>query len=218
MSLSRIALFDKGGRGRLAREQYYINMASLEGGEADVLSGKRAPRNPCAFSVIAEGYTSAENEGASSISVDRNQHEPQLVLTVDTCPASAVGSIGSTIPSDIETERVTIARMVINYLSVNAMIRPLREIVSFLTCAWSPNQAESFSGTKKTDINVTGDDNNVVKVSKASSGFQLKLVAHYPRLFLSQMKAIPVLELLSCVGKLSKLSTVIYSVYALFCS
>jgi hypothetical protein len=177
-----MALFDKGDRGRLAREQYFINLASLET-SAGAMNGIRAPRNPCAFSVIAEGYTSVENEGTGSISLDRDQYEPQLVLTVDTCPASAVGSIGSTIPNDIEAERVTIARMVINYLSVNAMIRPLREIVSFLTCAWSPDKLEASPETKKADANVEGNDHTVVKVSKASSGFQLKLVAHYPRLF-----------------------------------
>jgi hypothetical protein len=183
LSLSRIALFDKGDRGRLAREQYFINLASLESGEIDPISNMQAPRNPCAFSVIAEGYTSVENEGTGSSSLDRDQHEPQLVLTVDTCPASAVESMGSTIPNDIEGERVTIARMVINYLSVNAMIRPLREIVSFLTCAWSPDKVEPSPETKKAGINMEGGENGVVKVSKASSGFQLKLVAHYPRIF-----------------------------------
>ena len=185
VTLSRIGLYDKGDTGRLAREHYFVNLATLESKEGTVPSPNSGLRNPSAFSVIVEGYAPAEADAAMSGPSNQDQPDPQLVLTVDTCPASAVGSIGSPFANEFQTEQVTVARMVINYLSVNAMIRPLREIISFLSCAWSPNNEPVVSVTKTGANKPPGAEtsSNNSNKSKSSSGFQLKLVAHYPRIF-----------------------------------
>lgn len=76
------------------------------------------------------------------------------------------------------TPKVTEARVVINYLSVNPLIRPLRDIVSFMTCSWSRGEKSlKIVGSPGTTPEIA------VNGGQSSSGFQVKLVAHYPRVF-----------------------------------
>jgi hypothetical protein len=187
ISLSRIGLYDKGDLGRLAREQYYINLAEIGREREGFVRPVRQPgtlRNPSAFQVIAEGCTSNETDSAGFI--NKGEPEPQVVLTVDTCPSTAAGAIGSGLSSEFDVDRVTVARMVVNHLSVNAMIRPLREVSSFLSCSWSTPRCLKLSTAEEGVLDDGGKQtiqHSAKKDPKKSSGFQFKLVAHYPRVF-----------------------------------
>ena len=174
VTLSRISLYDLGDLGRLAREHYYLKLAALEcqKGEEPLRS---SVRNPSAFSIIAEGYPNIEAETDTHI---KGQADPQLVLTVDTCPSAAVGIIGAS-----EMERMTVVRMVINYLSINAMIRPLRDVISFASCTWSQNSEASALDASGSADGQADQENGSQRATTSSSGFQMKLVAHYPRIF-----------------------------------
>lgn len=174
LSLFQISLFDIGDTGRLSRERYF---------------DRRASRMPSAFSVIAEGYESSKVDALSSGSADDSNTDPQLVITVDTCPASSIGNVGMQSLAAKENEKVTVARIVLNFLGVNVLIRPLREIVSFLTCAWPTEESLHIESTEKDGNQSRGDDEEPIRVetetqtSTKNTGFQVKLVAHYPRLF-----------------------------------
>ena len=88
-------------------------------------------------------------------------------------------------------DKIVIVRVVINYLSVNPLIRPLRETISFLTCSWSvPHLEESAlltSGILRVPSQNVGGLVDYIEQDAAHSasrrGFQLKLVAHYPQIF-----------------------------------
>lgn len=177
VTLSRIGLYDLGDFGRLAREHYFLKLAALQSSD-----GKKplrsSLRSPSAFTVIAEGYPSVE---ANTDAHTTCQVDPQLVVTVDTCPSAAVGSIGS---SEFEMERMTVVRMVINFLSINAMIRPLREVTSFATCSWSRKSDASTPGVVSESSNeLVGKESASRRNTASSFCLQLKLVAHYPRIF-----------------------------------
>jgi hypothetical protein len=174
LSLYRMGVFDLGDLGRLARHNYYQNML-------DFNSPKKI-RSPSAFCVLAEGYSSSDKLDSENM----NDGAAQLVVTVDTCPASSIGSVGPIQSIDLGSERVTIARVVVNHLSVNVLVRPIQEIVSFLTCAWPlPQQHDSSVLLQATheDGAAPSPTSFKGKPDTKSSGFQLKLVAHYPRIF-----------------------------------
>jgi hypothetical protein len=187
LSLFRIGLFDLGDRGRLIRERYLDCLAPKD--EGDRRRKRRELRPPCPFSVLVEGYSPSKNSAGSSKTLDDDSDsEPQLVVTVDRCPASSAGSIGPLADSDLPADsKVTVARVVINFLSVNALIRPFQEIAAFLSCSWptqkvsveSSGKRSSLTGPQLKDAHAQG----VKSVPSTSRGFQLKLVAHYPRIF-----------------------------------
>jgi hypothetical protein len=184
LSLFRIGLFDLGDSGRLVRERFYASLP------AEVASRHRGSlngiRQPCPFYVLAEGYKSSSDEGLEESSADG----PQFVVTVDACPASSTTGFGSLSECGLPPDtKVTVARIVINYLSLNALIRPFREIVDFLSCEW-PSQSGAVSLVSEASgeneakfiaVMATSSDDRIPKT--ASRGFQLKLVAHYPRIF-----------------------------------
>jgi hypothetical protein len=170
LSLYRTGVFDLGDLGRLARNQYYQTFQAS--------ASPKKVRSPSAFCVLAEGYSQSDQP--------RNTDgDAQLVVTVDTCPASSIGSVGSSQVIDLGSEKVTIARIVINHLSVNVLVRPLREIVSFLTCAWPLSVKNSPSGLVESKWDAVSTPSVGLKnnTDTKSSGFQLKLVTHYPRVF-----------------------------------
>jgi hypothetical protein len=188
LSLFRIGLFDLGDHGRLIRERYLACLPVSSG-----IKRKRSPkgnRPPCPFSVLAEGYSPSDQEGKSSSAESADKDSgPQLVVTMDRCPASSAGAIGSLAEGSLPKDsKVTIARIVINYLSVNALIRPFQEIGAFLSCAWPTNSGlpRPTRSLQKSQGTVEGKSENKEpkeKQKRANSGFQLKLVAHYPRVF-----------------------------------
>ena len=186
LSLYRMGVFDLGDIGRLARHQYFQNV------QAAANPNPKKFRNPSAFCVLAEGYSaSSQPDGGTTDS------DAQLVVTVDTCPASSIGSVGSIPSIDLGSEKVTIARVVVNHLSVNALVRPIREIGSFLACAW-PNPRADLSSAL---VSASKDDEAALssaylknKSDTKSSGFQLKLVAHYPRIFFCRRRKRPSLS------------------------
>jgi hypothetical protein len=97
-------------------------------------------------------------------------------------PASSAGAIGSLADCELPADsKVTIARIVINYLSCNALIRPFKEIVAFLSYDWptKSGQARVATGAVSEKVEEVSD----AKAETRSRGFQLKLVAHYPRVF-----------------------------------
>lgn len=191
LTLDRLGLFDLGDRGRLARGSYYQDMMELDSLTENSVNINRQvarPRNPCAFSVLIEGYSPSDDHMGSSGERDRIEKEPQLLLTVDTCSSSSAGLTNEDyIPSkEDDGDKIILARMVFNYLSVNALIRPLREIVAFLSCAWPVNDDQSNhvddNVYETTETSVTNVDGGKKPVS-SRKGLQLKLVAHYPRIF-----------------------------------
>lgn len=185
LSLFRIGLFDLGDNGRLVRERFYD---SLRAGDVSLGKGNlRGTRQPCPFYVLAEGYKSSRDDGL----VESSAEGPQFVVTVDTCPASSTTGFGLLsdcgLPADT---KVTVARIVINYLSLNALIRPFREIVGFLSCEWpsqrghAPKSVSNKPRKDETKYTASTETSKDVDVSMTSSrGVQIKLVAHYPRVF-----------------------------------
>ena len=172
------------------RERYYSSLPNTD--FVRKKAKRKSPRQPCPFHVLAEGYAPDDEKVASSSRPDGAADGPQFVVTVDRCPASSTGVIGSL--SDYQLPRdskVTVARVVVNFLSVNAMIRPFKEIVAFLSCQWPSRYSHKISptepGEEKKEINsgVTDDEieTRTTPNRGESRGFQLKLVAHYPRLF-----------------------------------
>jgi hypothetical protein len=184
LSLFRLNLFDLGDSGRLLRERY---VDCLPGNTKRYAQRKRKGiRLPCPFSVLAEGYSPSKEKESLNKSQDGSADvDPQLVVTVDRCPASSAGAIG-TLADDCELpedSKVTVARIVINYLSVNALLRPFREIISFLSCDWKTNnvQPRLLETTEAEIADIAADA--IKSKTPASGGFQLKMVAHYPRIF-----------------------------------
>eukprot|EP00536_Pseudo-nitzschia_multiseries_P004057 jgi/Psemu1/323294/estExt_fgenesh1_pg.C_650034 len=183
LSLFRIGLFDLGDSGRLIRKRYYHSLPSK-----DKLGGRRkkkAIRQPCPFVVLAEGYVPADDDAVALEDSERNG--PEFVISVDKCPASSTNGFQplseTRLPPDT---KVTVAKVVINYLSFNAIARPFRETADFLSCAWPTsletlqcqgvNEIETPIAQKKQDLDAD------VK-HDSSQGFELKVVANYPRVF-----------------------------------
>eukprot|EP00980_Cylindrotheca_fusiformis_P027997 scaffold22575_cov141-Cylindrotheca_fusiformis.AAC.28 len=181
LSLFRLGLFDLGDHGRLVRRQYYSSLPSAQ--------SKRSQRNPirqpCPFHVLVEGYSSSSDEEIST----RGSDDAQLVVNVDRCSAGSAIATGSLkdceLPSD---SKVTVAKVVVNNLSVNALIRPFKEIAAFLSCEWKTqtSQVASVIGLEKKATDSSRAAGSVQQAKSGSfrnQGFQLKLVAHYPRVF-----------------------------------
>ena len=182
LSLFRIGLFDLGDGGRLIRQRYYHSLPS-----DDDVNKKRVIPQPCPFVVLAEGYLSMDDNHANE-SEESDLEGPEVVISIDICPASSTNGFlpltETALPPDT---KVTMAKIVINYLSFNAIIRPFRDIADFLACAWpirshistphqNMNKSEQCTSDKK-----TSPDNK--KFHDSLQGFQLKVVAHYPRIF-----------------------------------
>ena len=183
LSLFRIGLFDLGDSGRLVREQFLTSLPT----KRSQMKRYGGLRLPCPFSVLAEGYAPDEDKDDSPENIPSTDG-PQLVITVDRCPISSVGSIGSLTESELPDDtKVTVARVVINYLSVNALVRPFQEVVAFLSCGW-PSATVRLQTLENTEALMKNKGKE--EISYPSSGtssinrvFQLKLVAHYPRVF-----------------------------------
>lgn len=192
LSLSRLGVFDLGDTGRLARTRYYETLMELDSSSSAVEMSPQVTRNPCAFSVLVEGYSPTEDHVSSPEQKESMAAEPQLLLTIDTCSASSAGveNEESILHREEDSDKVVLARMVFNYMSVNALIRPLREIVAFMTCSWPLPSADRDSSigeaADKLDEEVeTSVDQPEERARPASfrKGLQLKVVAHYPRIF-----------------------------------
>lgn len=75
--------------------------------------------------------------------------------------------------------------------SVNALIRPLREILAFLACSWSVQNKNGSNIPSAEAVPELGNEmgrsaDQVEERTKPTSfrkGLQLKVVAHYPRIF-----------------------------------
>lgn len=193
LSLYRVGLFDLGDRGRLVREALIRKRGERKRGRIKEL------RSPCAFHVLVEGY-SPPKRGASEVEKSifgPGQNDAQLVITVDRVPATSVGTIGSLEnPAQDRNDngKVTIARVVVNFLTVNALIRPLKEVLAFFAMSW---QAKNNTGVSQRDLDhgtgstftkaVHQENERARKLSISNkstvSCLQIKIVLHYPRLF-----------------------------------
>lgn len=187
LSLFRLGLFDLGDHGRLIRERFYANLPQSSGQR----STRKGLRQPCPFYVLAEGYSPTEADGGNDRPKSDHRDGPQFVVTVDRCAASSVGAVGSLADSDLPPDsNVTVARIVINYLSMNALVRPFKEVAEFFSCDWPTHSVVGQISRNKMTEKIEGVPNDE-KVAKGkgpydtsrSRGFQLKLVAHYPRIF-----------------------------------
>lgn len=176
LSLFRLGLFDLGDAGRRFRE-YYLSLGQG-------ITTSRGPRRPCPFCIIAEGYTPGENpEGKAP--VETMQEVPQLVVTVEQRLASA--ALGGSL-SDLELPaktKMTVARIVVNYLSLNMLLRPVKETLSFLACDWPLSGNESFPQKVVDQLETDEKASAIVppKGPRKSEALQMTLVAHYPRIF-----------------------------------
>lgn len=178
-SLFRLGLFDLGDEGRLARERYYFSLPDDELGRLNMK--RRLLREPCPFHVLVEGYGATTDDFDLSSSTMTG---PQFVASFDTCPASSTTGFGSLSESGLPPDsKVTVARIVINHLSVNALVRPYQEIVEFLTVKWDSEGKEkpSFLELRKIPDPITPVEEGAVVAS--GRGLELKLVAHYPKIF-----------------------------------
>jgi hypothetical protein len=184
LSLFRLGLFDLGDTGRSTRERYYASLS-----RASPRKGSRkGPRRPCPFYVIAEGYTPDSEGNRTSHSDLDNQDGPQFVVTVERCPVSSAQASGSV--ADLELpphSKVTIASIVVNYLSLNLLIRPLKEAMAFLACEWPLPKHNKRNSISEPDEEAGHAESGVSKRASQKAvkneGLHLKLVANYPRIF-----------------------------------
>ena len=177
LSLFRLGLFDMGDAGRRLRE-YYVSLSQVE-------RRHKPPRRPCPFSVIAEGYAPGGSSGGKS-RPETNPEEPQLVVTIEQRKMPSALATGSI--ADLElppNAKVTIARVVVNYLSLNMMLRPVKEAISFLSCEWPSGVGTTKSSDGIGDFEVVRKSKPLHQPSEGvkSEALQLTLVAHYPRVF-----------------------------------
>lgn len=167
IKLYEMDVYDLGEEGRNCREILQSSGAELK---------ELMHRKPSVFPVIAEGYDPIETlEGSADA--------PQLVLTFDNASGGC-----------------PVARLVVDCLSLNIVLRPLLEIMEFISCSWSTKQIESthlqtdkFTVTPKSTVmkkstvsreNFFWNKSDKGKKNDSSEdGFQIKLVAHYPRVF-----------------------------------
>jgi hypothetical protein len=183
LSLFRLGLFDLGDRGRLVRQRYYSSLPSEKSNQAK----RKAIRQPCPFHVLVEGYSPPEDDGIDSSKSGTD--DPQFVVNVDRCSAGSAVAAGSLKDCELPLDsKVTVAKVVINNLSVNALIRPFKEIAAFLSCNWRTNAGQELLVTdveknKSFSLEATSNMHQAKSDTPRNQGFQLKLVAHYPRVF-----------------------------------
>lgn len=115
-------------------------------------------------SVMVEGYSTPN---------DCNHFDSQVVVTIDRTVA---------FPDDLNIS------ILVNYLSVAALLRPLEEVFSFFSCTWTvssltPSSAvESISLDDRRGSSVSSDISNGEQRNKPSgSTLKLKFVLHYAR-------------------------------------
>jgi hypothetical protein len=189
LSLFRVGLFDLGDNGRLIRQRYYHSLPSEDASSRK--KEKKALPQPCPFVVLAEGYLSADDDQAMVGNEVRGESDldgPEFVISVDICPAASTnGFLPLSETALPPNTKVTVAKVVINYLSLNAIIRPFQEIADFLSCAWSIRSeiSQQYHRLDKPEQHASekkkSPDNDEMK--DHLRGFQLKVVAHYPRVF-----------------------------------
>lgn len=205
MSLHRIDLYDMGDIERLALEEFCRVNPSLEMGNSKLRpkERRRRVRKPSAFSVLAEGYQPpiTEQNKASSVS-SSGQSDPQVIVSIETRPSSHVATFKEAEDDSVDidgsnTSTTTVARVVINYLSLCALMPPLVETAEFFSASWST----TCNGVKKsfdevqdirpdvsaldmdTDSSASRDESKKAR-SGLGGGIHIKLVAQYPRMFL----------------------------------
>lgn len=185
LSLFRVGLFDLGDSGRLIRQRYYHSLPS--DGVTSRERKKKAIRQPCPFVVLAEGYLSSGHND-TPVHEESDLDGPDFVISVDSCPASSTNGFVAQSETALPPEtKVTVAKVVINYLSLTAITRPFREIADFLSCTWPirSDLSSRFHKVSKSEFNTTGKRKAIETDKRRNSlqGFQLKVVAHYPRVF-----------------------------------
>ncbi len=185
LSLFRLGLFDLGDRGRSIREHYDSSLAT-----SSVSSKKRirkGPRQPCPFQIIAEGYDPEGEQNGTVPSVSKKQDEPQFVVTMERYPTSSAGASRASSDLDLPPgSQVTIARIVVNYLSLNILIRPVKEALSFVSCEWHLLKHTRLNLSPQPEIAEQPKTFGPAETSEnipRNGEFQLKIVAHYPRVF-----------------------------------
>ena len=177
-------MFDLGDNGRLIRQRYYYSLPRENG--LNEKRRRKAPRQPCPFVVLAEGYLSADDNDTSVLG-ESDLDGPEFVISINTCPASSTTVFGPLSETGLPPDtKVTIAKVVINYLSLNALLRPVREIADFFSCEW-PTSIELSRHCQRVDEVESHIDMKAKSLEKtlheSFHGFQLRIVAHYPRVF-----------------------------------
>jgi hypothetical protein len=143
---------------------------------------------PCAFTVIAEGSTPKKYYSVSNASDDLQSFSSDYDRREFASPQLAVSVYK---PAD----GIPVASIVLNYLTINALVKPIVETLEFLSCSWPTAEAsrrvisshlegetivESYEKAKNLSVGTKTNPKEVATVE----GFSLKLVAHYPQVFL----------------------------------
>ena len=125
---------------------------------------------PSAFSIMVDGYSPPEKEGNHTPS---GHLDAQVIISVDRHASS---------PGDAKVS------VLINYLSIVALMHPFEEILCFLARKWPDSvlaQAPSSLDTDSLDGHV-GEalDEKTDSAASSTKSFHVKFVLHYPRLIL----------------------------------
>ena len=214
VSLYRIDLYDMGDVERLALEECCRANPTVLIGRSGPGSEQRSrqKRKPSAFSVLAEGYQPSTNDTRGSSVPSSSQNDPQVIVSVETFPSSSMVTTRTTATKEGDDESLgqdglnstttMVARIVINYLSLCALMPPLIEAAEFFSASWSMKDG---NGSKEksdelqnihpdvsaldTDVGSSGEGSNKARegssktMSAPGGGVHVKLVAQYPRIF-----------------------------------
>jgi hypothetical protein len=124
------------------------------------------------YSVMVKGYSPPEKRQ----NFEANEElDSQIVFKMD---------------KDASESGITKVTLVVSYLSVAALMGPLREVISFFKCDWSGSSNMASAPTKIDSADVRFSESKEESHRNASfseppslnSGLHLRFVLHYPRL------------------------------------
>lgn len=212
VSLYRIDLYDMGDVERLALEECCRANPTVLIGRPGPGSKqrRRQKRKPSAFSVLAEGYQPSTNDTRGSSVPSSSQNDPQIIVSVESLPSSSMVTTRTTATKEGDDESLgqdglnstttMVARIVINYLSLCALMPPLIEAAEFFSASWSMKDGSKEKSDElqnihpdvsalDTDVGSSGEGSNKARegssktMSAPGGGVHVKLVAQYPRIF-----------------------------------
>jgi hypothetical protein len=121
VTLQSVSLIDLGDAGRIVRERILNN---------DVQDFDSFSRKPSAFYVIAEKYQSKMSNSTQFTDMD-----PQLILKLEKQTSRTI-SLGD-VQYECEKADISSVCLTLNQTNINPLLRPLNDIVSFLSRRWT---------------------------------------------------------------------------------
>lgn len=183
-TLQSVSLVDLGDTGRIVKERMKNN---------DIANFNSFPRKPSAFYVIAEKYQNKRSHSSQSLDID-----PQLILKIDTKTTRTI-SLGA-VQYECEKADITSVCLTLNQTNINPLIRPLSDVVSFLSRKWTShpdgNEEESSSlkeSKSSSDSHLSENVSASQNMSHSSiedqnshfiKGFHFSVITNHTRIFL----------------------------------